>query len=72
MREISLYVICTYLIVTSARAAVKLKRHVEDRRLNSITCKTIDEIEELLGASGANLVYAGYPYDPFVVDTVKR
>ena len=68
MREI----ICTFLIVTAARAAVKLKRQVEDRRLNSITCKTIDKIEELLGSSGGNLVYAGYPYDPFVVDTVKR
>jgi hypothetical protein len=40
--------------------------------LNSITCKTIDKIEELMGASGGNLVYAGYPYDPFVLDTVKR
>jgi hypothetical protein len=72
MREISLYVIATFLIVTTARAAVKLKRQVEDRRLNSIACKTIDKIEELLGTSGGNLVYAGYPYDPFVVDTVKR
>jgi len=25
--------------------------------------------EELPGASGGNLVYAGYPYDPFVLDT---
>jgi hypothetical protein len=25
--------------------------------------------EELLGASGGNLAYAGYPYDPFVLDT---
>src|SRR5262245_15074589 len=28
-------------------------------------------LEESLGASGGNLAYAGYPYDPFV-DTVKH
>jgi hypothetical protein len=27
--------------------------------------RTVEKIEGLLGASGANLVYAGYPYDPF-------
>jgi hypothetical protein len=27
--------------------------------------KTIEKIEGLLGPSGASLVYAGYPYDPY-------
>jgi hypothetical protein len=40
-----------------------------DGQLSSITRKTIDKIDELLGASGGNLAYAGYPYDPFVLDT---
>jgi hypothetical protein len=53
-------------------AQVELKRQVQDGQLSSITRKTIDEIEESLGASGGNLVYAGYPYDPFVLDTVKN
>ena len=48
------------------RAQTELKRQVQDGQLSS---KTIDKIEELLGASGGNLVYAGYPYDPFVLDT---
>jgi hypothetical protein len=48
------------------RAQVERKRQVQDRQLSSITRKTIDEIEESPGASGGNLVYAGYPYDPFV------
>ena len=48
------------------RAQAELKRQVQDGQLSS---KTIDKIEELLGASGGNLVYAGYPYDPFVLDT---
>ena len=51
------------------RTQAGLKQQVHDQ-LSSITRKTIDEIEEWLGASG-NLVYAGYPYDPFVLDTVK-
>jgi hypothetical protein len=53
-------------------AQVELKRQVQDGQLSSITRKTIDESEESLGASGGNLVYAGYPYDPFVLDTVKN
>ena len=54
------------------RAQVELKRQVQDGQLSSITRKTIDKIEESLGASGGNLVYGGYPYDPFVLDTVKH
>jgi hypothetical protein len=30
--------------------------------------KTVEKIEGLLSASGASLVYAGYPYDPFAAD----
>jgi hypothetical protein len=45
---------------------------LQARRPNGITRKTIDKIDELLGASGANLVYAGYPYDPLVHDVSKR
>ena len=51
------------------RAQAELRRQVQDGQLSSITRKTIDKIEELLDASGGNLVYAGYPYDPFVLDT---
>ncbi len=51
------------------RAQAELRRQVQDGQLSSITRKTIDKIEELLGASGGNLVYGGYPYDPFVLDT---
>ena len=42
-----------------------LKRHDQVGQASKSTRKTIDKIEELLGASGGNLVYAGYPYDPF-------
>jgi len=54
------------------RAQVELKRQAQDGQLSSIAPKTIDKIEESLGASGGNLVYGGYPYDPFVLDTVKH
>jgi len=32
----------------------------------------VEKIEGLLGATGANLMYAGYPYDPFGPDAPKR
>jgi hypothetical protein len=54
------------------RAKVELKRQAEDGQLSSIAPKTIDKIEDSLGASGGNLVYGGYPYDPFVLDAVKH
>jgi hypothetical protein len=28
----------------------------------TVRVKTVEKIEELLGATGANLMYAGYPY----------
>ena len=30
------------------------------------------ELEEMLGATGANLMYAGYPYDPFAPDAPRH
>jgi CRP-like cAMP-binding protein len=54
------------------RALVELKRQVQASQSSSVTCKTVDKIEELVGASGANLVYAGYPYDPFVPGAAKH
>jgi hypothetical protein len=47
------------------RSPVELKRQVKHGQLSSIGHKTIYNIDESLGASG-NLVYGGYPYDPFV------
>ena len=44
------------------RALVDLK--VQPGRPSIITHKTFDKVEDLLGASGVNLVYGGYPYDP--------
>ena len=43
-----------------------------DGLLSSITRKTIDKIEQSLGASGGNLVYGGYPYDPFALDALEQ
>ena len=47
------------------RALIELKRQVQAGEPRSVIKKTVEMMEELLGASGANLVYAGYPYDPF-------
>jgi CRP/FNR family transcriptional regulator, cyclic AMP receptor protein len=51
---------------SASRAKAELKRQIQDGQLTSIILNTTDKIEELLGASGGNLVYAGYPYDPFL------
>jgi CRP/FNR family cyclic AMP-dependent transcriptional regulator len=47
------------------RALLDLKRQVNAGEPRSVVGRTVEQIEGLLGASGANLVYAGYPYDPF-------
>ena len=47
------------------RALLDLKRQVQAGEPHSVVERTVGKIEGLLGASGANLVYAGYPYDPF-------
>jgi CRP/FNR family cyclic AMP-dependent transcriptional regulator len=47
------------------RALVELKHQVQTGQPQSVIEKTVERIEELLGASGASLVYAGYPTDPF-------
>jgi hypothetical protein len=47
------------------RALLDLKRQIQAGEPHSVVGRTVEKIEGLLGASGANLVYAGYPYDPF-------
>jgi CRP-like cAMP-binding protein len=54
------------------RALVELKRQLQTGEPSSVIGKTVEKIEELLGASGANLVYAGYPYDPFALDVPRN
>jgi CRP/FNR family transcriptional regulator, cyclic AMP receptor protein len=47
------------------RALVELKHQIETGQPPSVINKTLEKIEALLSASGASLVYAGYPTDPF-------
>jgi CRP-like cAMP-binding protein len=53
------------------RGLLELKRQVEAGEPRSVIGKTVEKIEELLGATGANLMYAGYPYDPFAPDAPR-
>ena len=43
----------------------KLGNQFRARRPRKANDKAIEKTESLLSASGANLMYAGYPYDPF-------
>ena len=46
-------------------ALIQLKSQLQAGQPNSVVTKTVSKMEELLAASGASLVYAGYPFDPF-------
>jgi CRP/FNR family cyclic AMP-dependent transcriptional regulator len=47
------------------QALIQLKNQIQASQPRSEIGKTIEKIEGLLGPSGASLVYAGYPYDPY-------
>src|SRR5258707_7308782 len=47
------------------KALLELKRQVRAGEPDSVIVRTVDKIVGLLGDAGANLMYAGYPYDPF-------
>ena len=47
------------------QALIELKRHLRATQPGGVVGKVVEKMEGLLGASGANLLYAGYPYDPF-------
>ena len=50
------------------QALIELKRQVQANEPRSVIGKTVEKMEGLLEASGASLIYAGYPYDPFAPD----
>src|SRR6516162_3652679 len=54
------------------RGLLELKRQVQAGEPRSVIGQTVEKIEELLGTTGANLMYAGYPYDPFASDDAPR
>ena len=43
----------------------KLGYQVQVRRPRRANDKAVEKTKSLLSASGANLMYAGYPYDPY-------
>jgi hypothetical protein len=43
----------------------KLKNRIRAARPRKVIGKTVEKTEGLPSASGANLIYAGYPYDPY-------
>jgi hypothetical protein len=47
------------------RAIIELKSQLQAGQPASVIGKTVEKIEEMLGAGGASLVYSGYPYDPY-------
>jgi len=46
-------------------ALIQLKHQLQTGEPHSVVAKTVSKMEGLLAVSGASLVYAGYPSDPF-------
>jgi CRP/FNR family transcriptional regulator, cyclic AMP receptor protein len=46
-------------------ALILLKSQLQTAEPHNVVAKTVGRMEQLLAGGGANLVYAGYPYDPF-------
>lgn len=47
------------------RALIELKSQLKTGQPHNVVAHTVSKMEELLAVSGASLVYAGYPSDPF-------
>ncbi len=45
-------------------ALIQLRSQLQTGEPRNVVAKTVSKIEGLLAVGGANLVYAGYPYDP--------
>ena len=62
-----LYVAATlaHRLDAANHALIQLKSQLKAGQPNSVVAKTVSKIEGLLAVSGASLVYAGYPFDPF-------
>jgi CRP-like cAMP-binding protein len=54
------------------QALIQLKQQIKAGQPLSVIDRTVEKMEGLLGAGGASLVYAGYPYDPFTPDALKH
>ena len=48
------------------RAVIELRNQFQAGQPPSRIGKAIDKLQELLGPSGADLVYAGYPFNPYM------
>jgi CRP-like cAMP-binding protein len=46
-------------------ALLQLKSQLQAGEPHGVVAKTVNKIQGLLAVSGASLVYAGYPHDPF-------
>lgn len=47
------------------RAVIELRSQIQAGQPHSAVAETLSKVEGLLAVSGANLLYAGYPSDPF-------
>ena len=65
---VSLYVaaVLAQRLDRANRAVIELRNQFQAGQPPSRIVKAIDKLQELLGPSGADLVYAGYPFNPYM------
>jgi len=67
MRSISTNAVF-HRVDSTNQAFIELQHQVQAGQPSSIAGKIIGRSEGMLGDSGVNLVYAGYPYDPYTLN----
>jgi CRP-like cAMP-binding protein len=51
---------------TANQALIEVRRQLQAGDPRSAIGRAVEKVEQLLSSGGGSLVYAGYPYDPFV------
>jgi hypothetical protein len=54
------------------QALIELTRQAHAGVPRNVSGKPVEKVEASLGADGASLVYAGYPYDPFAPNALEN
>jgi CRP/FNR family cyclic AMP-dependent transcriptional regulator len=58
-------IVLAHRLEQANRALIQLRSQLQAGQPHSVVAETVSKMEGLLAVSGASLLYAGYPFDPF-------